>query len=474
MSSSIAMDNRYFLAADVGGTNVRMAAFSLDGRVLKRLKVPSAAADTHQAMTDLLCKLAQEIMDSDALSEYSPMAIGVGIAGGVAHKNGVVTQSPAFPKWKNFPLGDALRRQLNLPAYVDNDVNLGTLGEHWKGAAKDVTDCIGVFVGTGVGGCIMLEGEPFRGPSEMAGEIGHMCISLSGPNCHCGSQGCVEAYFSGWAIERNAKQSLQEGKCKGLASLLNGEDVSTKSVFEAARRGDEQALAILNEGGYALGVSFGNLINLLSVDLFVLGGAVLLGEGDNSGFDLIKKSIVKGMTDTGFREPTAQVTLVKAQLGDDAVLYGAAKLALDMEQGLKPQKIPILDQYQILRAQWVDEDQLINHRLTWLLLVQAMLFAAYLSLDRIEDRSIANSIDPQYVPWIGIIFCVLVLSSIGAGIWQMWCRYRKWNEYCKNEYRTPGTLETPLLGARWLTLIFGLATPVLTPILLMICWAFLI
>jgi glucokinase len=261
------------------------------------------------------------------LQGQRPAVTGVSFGGPVDFYSGTVRLSHHVPGWENRPLAQMLEDEFGAPAWVDNDANVAAIGEHRFGAGQGCNSLMYMTVSTGVGGGWVLDGRPWRGHDRMAGEIGHMVVDPSGPECVCGSRGCVERLASGTNIARRAREWLREQPERGarLRALAGGEveAVDAKMVAQAAAEGDALAWEALERGAQALGVGIGNAANLVNPERFVLGGGVT-----KSG-DRWWEAVRTAARATAL--PEVGLSIVQAALGDEAPLWGAVALALGSE-----------------------------------------------------------------------------------------------------------------------------------------------
>jgi glucokinase len=227
------------------------------------------------------------------------------------------------------PLRALLEERLGLPAAVENDANAAALGEAWVGAGRGVADLVYITVSTGVGGGLILGGELYSGVSGTAGEVGHMTVALDGPPCFCGQPGHLEGMASGRAIARAAREAVARGDVSTLRRLPP-EEISARTVAEAARAGDAVALAIYERAGTALGAAVASLVNLLNPSLIILGGGVM------QAGDLIMAPLRRAARERAFARPLEAVRLVPAALGEDVGLVGAAAVAFRRLQPSSP------------------------------------------------------------------------------------------------------------------------------------------
>jgi glucokinase len=207
------------------------------------------------------------------------IGVGVGAPGPLDRERGIVITTPNLG-WTNFPLRDVIAERTRLPVRIDNDANCATLGEWWLGAAKGANNVIGMTIGTGIGGGIILGGRLYHGSADMAGEIGHATIDITGRRCKCGNYGCLEAYASGPSIADRAREALS-GDDTLMVRMAGGDPakITAATVYEAAKRGDDTALDVVRETSRFLGAGVANLLNIFNPDVVVIcGGVTQAGE----------------------------------------------------------------------------------------------------------------------------------------------------------------------------------------------------
>jgi glucokinase len=261
----------------------------------------------------------------ELLAGQAPAAIGVSFGGPVDARAGLVQLSHHVPGWENIPLQQLLGDTFDAPVSVDNDANAAALGEHRFGAGRGYHHLMYVTVSTGVGGGWVLNDRPWQGHEGMAGEIGHMVVDPSGPVCLCGKRGCVERLASGPFMAQELQVVWTADPTQAAAvgvAFEPGMSVTGKMVAEAAAAGDEAASQILLRGARGLGVALGNTANLINPQLFVLGGGVTKSA---AGW---WPAVRRAARDTALLQVHFEV--VPADLADDAPLWGAVALALDL------------------------------------------------------------------------------------------------------------------------------------------------
>ena len=316
---SVLVNTDVVCAIDLGGTNLRAAIIDAGGKILSRVQheTPRSAKNPDE-MLQALAAAARECQR--ALTEQAVIrAVTVVVPGTVDATNELVVQVPNIPCLDNFPLMDALAKELGWPVVLENDANAAALGEMWQGAARGYSTIVCVTLGTGVGGGIILQGKLWRGADGSAGEVGHTPVDpQGGVQCKCGSTGCLEMYASATAIVRLAREALP----RFPTSLLADEELSARKVYEAGTRGDPLALEVLARMGRYLGIGLANLINLLNPEIIVIGGRVA------NAWPLFAEHMHKEVLSRAFSLPAQRVKIVPAECGDDAGLLGAGWLAL--------------------------------------------------------------------------------------------------------------------------------------------------
>ncbi|MDE0333037.1 MAG: ROK family protein [Nitrospinae bacterium] len=257
-----------YVGFDLGGSFLKASSFSLDGELAERRSIDSQWCLRPQDYLDLFKDAAKSLSSDKHLK-----GIGTAVAGVLDPEAGVIVDSPNLPALSGVPLLEMLKDSFApIPLQMMNDANAAALGEYFAGAGVEHESMFIITLGTGVGGGFVVDGEIWSGASGMAGEIGHMVIEKNGKPCTCGSRGCLEAYFSGWALERDAKAHAQQYPDSAIGSL---DIISPISLSELASSGDDEARTILENGGYALGAGIANIMNLLNPESIVLVGGLV-------------------------------------------------------------------------------------------------------------------------------------------------------------------------------------------------------
>ena len=265
------------VGVDMGGTKILSAVIDAEGNILGTAKVPTKAEEGTSVVIDRIANCIQKAIDESGVASDSIQAVGIGAPGPLDPATGVVIFAPNLG-WRDVPLKAELETRVGIPTFVDNDVNVGTLGEHVFGAGKDVQNVVGIFVGTGIGGGIILQGELFHGASKTAGEIGHIIVKADGPRCGCGTRGCLEALASRTAMAKQFQRAiLKKGKKSVISKLTNGDLGAIRSgvLAKAIRLNDKVTLKIIKKVTKYLGIGIGSIVNFLNPEMIVLGGGVV-------------------------------------------------------------------------------------------------------------------------------------------------------------------------------------------------------
>ena len=312
------------IGVDMGGTKILSAVIDAEGNILGTAKVPTKADAGTSAVIDRIADSIQKAVDKSGVDNTSIQAVGIGAPGPLDPETGIVIFAPNLG-WRDVPLKTELEARVGIPTFVDNDVNIGTLGEHVFGAGKGVQNVVGIFVGTGIGGGIILQGELFHGASKTAGEIGHIIVKAGGPKCGCGTRGCLEAVASRTAMAKQFQKAiLKRGKKSVIAKLTDGDLSTIRSgvLAKAIRSKDKLTLKIIKKATKYLGIGIGSIVNFLNPEMIVLGGGVVEAL-DDTFLDNIRAAAEK----YALPNTLDGVQIVPAKLGDNSGILGAAALA---------------------------------------------------------------------------------------------------------------------------------------------------
>ena len=313
------MKMRYCFGVDVGGTTVKLGFFDEEGNLLEKWEIPTMTEDHGK---NILPDVAASILDKMKEREVSREEIaGVGIgAPGPIDAKGTVYVAVNLG-WGTFSLKNELQSLLNLPVEAGNDANVAALGEMWKGGGQGYSNVVAVTLGTGVGGGIIVDGKILSGATGAGGEIGHIHVMDDETEaCNCGNCGCLEQYTSATGIVRLAKRRLAEDDKPSV--LRESGNISAKTVFDAVKDGDELAIEVAERFGKILGKTLAGIAAVVNPEIFVIGGGV------SKAGPVLLDYIQKNYTLYAFSGSRGALFAL-ATLGNDAGIYGAAKLVLD-------------------------------------------------------------------------------------------------------------------------------------------------
>jgi len=324
MAKKKSIKDRPVLGIDLGGTKILAAVISPGGKIEAQAKMKTKGEGGPEAVIERMIKCAGKAIAASGVSASAIAAAGVGAPGPLDPDTGVIIETFNMPGWKQIPLAEKLKQGLNVPVFIDNDVNVGTLGEFLFGAAKGSRHAVGVFVGTGIGGGVIIDGDLYHGFNKNAGEIGHMIVLADGPRCGCGRKGCYEALASRTAIIRDIREKAGEGKGKSSTRdlFLSQKRVSSGDLRKCVQRGDDMVIKTLKRAARYLGIGFGSLINLFSPEVIIVGGGVTEALGE----EFLEEARASAQR---YALPMAgdNVRILPAALGDNAGILGAAALA---------------------------------------------------------------------------------------------------------------------------------------------------
>ena len=320
----MAANDDYVVGVDMGGTKILAAVIDAKGEIVQQAKRATKPKKGPEEVIERITRCIREAIDGAELNSSQIRAIGIGSPGPLDPETGVIIFAPNLG-WSNVPLKAKLEANLSIPTFVDNDVNVGTLGEYAFGAGQGVKNLVGIFVGTGIGGGIILDGKLFHGVNKTAGEVGHMIVEAKGPRCGCGNFGCLEAVASRTAITRDLQKAiLKKGKKSKLTELNGGnlDLIRSKAIARAVKQGDKPTIKVVQRAAKYLGISVASIVHFLNPEMVVLGGGVVEAMGD-SLLDPIRHAAAE------YALPTTMdgVQIVAATLGDNAGVIGASVLA---------------------------------------------------------------------------------------------------------------------------------------------------
>ncbi|WP_329190918.1 ROK family transcriptional regulator [Actinacidiphila glaucinigra] len=311
-----------FLGVDIGATSVDVAVTNAELEVLGHRAAPYDVREGPVAVFEQVLAMAGELRDTGAAESFD--GAGIGVPGPVRFPDGVPVAPPIMPGWDGFPVREAMSQELGCPVLVDNDVNLMALGEQHAGVARSVRDFLFVKIGTGIGCGIVVGGQVHRGVTGSAGDIGHIQVVPGGLSCACGNHGCLEAYFGGSALSRDAAATATAGGSAALADrLASAGTLTSADVAAAAAAGDGASLDLIRQGGNRTGQVIAGLVSFFNPGLVVIGGG-LTGLGHT-----LLASIRSQVYGQSLPLATGNLPIVLSELGPTAGVVGATRLISD-------------------------------------------------------------------------------------------------------------------------------------------------
>ncbi len=317
------MEKHYTIGIDLGGTNVKLALLKNVNCIVQKAVIETCKHEGKAKLITEIAKTIKQFIKDNKLTKNMIAGIGIGVAGPINFDRGFVHNLTNIKGWKNTPLRQILTKRVGIKTFVDNDVNVVTLGELVYGAGKGFRDILCVTLGTGVGGGIVLNSHLYRGPNFTAGEIGHIPINITGKKCNCGGIACVERYVGNKFIIQRAKELVKNDKKSLILKYANNKPskITPKIISQAANTKDKTALLIWQETGNYLGIALSGLVNTFNPELIIIGGGV--AKAGKPLFDSIRKTIkLRAM-----KNPASFVKIVPALLGEEAGIIGASVLA---------------------------------------------------------------------------------------------------------------------------------------------------
>ncbi|SYX87181.1 ROK family glucokinase [Paenibacillus alvei] len=314
------MSEQIYVGVDLGGTAIKVGICDAEGKLLHTFEGPTEVAKGPDTVMDNIEKYVRLIVEQSPYDWAQVAGVGAGVAGFTNVKEGVIILAPNVG-FKDVPIRSILEERLGKPVKIDNDANVAALGEVWSGAGKGIDHCVCYTLGTGVGGGIIINGRIVQGFSGLAGELGHMAVipDLEAIQCGCGKMGCLETVSSATGIIRMANDAVERGDRTSLSLV---ESITAKDVFDAAKAGDEVAVRIVSRAAYYLGKAMAAVAVTLNPERFIIGGGV--SKAGEFLFEQIRETFMKLTPDP----VTRGVSIVPAELGNDAGMIGAAGLFL--------------------------------------------------------------------------------------------------------------------------------------------------
>jgi len=319
-------DTRFAAAIDLGGTKVLAAIVDEDHNIVATAKVKTDVGGGSENVVEQMAAGVLKAARKAGIDPADLVTVGACAPGPVDPTTGLVSVAVNLGWTEPVELGKLLSKNLGgIPVLVDNDVNVGIYGEVVAGAAKGKKDVVGIFVGTGIGGGLVLDGKLRRGSRWGAGELGHSIILADGPVCGCGNRGCIESVASRTALERDVRLALESGRTSMIADLMAEKDgrMTSGIIDQAVREGDALITELMGRSNRYLGLFTASIVNILDPEMIVFGGGVVEKLGD------LMLDPIRTVAEANYLQKDGSVEIVAAQLSDHAAIIGATALALE-------------------------------------------------------------------------------------------------------------------------------------------------
>jgi glucokinase len=316
----------FVVGVDLGGTKILAGVFDNQLNIRGRNKISTKPERGSEQVIERIARCVRDVVDECDLEMKQIRGIGLGAPGAVDFPTGRVIFAPNL-QWTDVPLKKILEKELGVPVFVENDCNVAALGVFVHELDSKPRQLIGIFLGTGIGGGIMIDGELYSGFNGTAGEIGHMVLEVGGPKCGCGNRGCFEALASRTAIFRKIHNAIKDGQKTVLTEMLGADlkDLRSGDLRKAIRKGDKLVESIVEEAAEYTGIAVANLINIFNPEVVVLGGGVIDALGEEMMAIILETAGDYCMTGTA-----KGVQIIASKEGDDAGIVGSAVLARKM------------------------------------------------------------------------------------------------------------------------------------------------
>jgi len=318
-----AAEPQYFVGVDFGGTKIYAGVFSESLHCVGTSKISTKASRGAEGVIERLARCVRDAVDECDLDLKQVKGIGIGAPGAVDAEKGKVIFAPNLG-WKDVALKKELEALLKVPVFVENDCNLSMLGVYEMELDAKPRHVIGIFLGTGIGGGIIIDGQFYTGANHTAGEIGHMVLQVDGPLCGCGNHGCFEALASRTAIFNKIRDAAKQGHRTMITEMLGEdlEDMRSGDLRRAIRRGDKFVKKIVDDAARYTGVAVANLMNILNPEVIVLGGGIMEALEEQM-MPIIQQTAL----DYALEGTSKDIVIRASKLADDTGIVGGAVLA---------------------------------------------------------------------------------------------------------------------------------------------------
>ena len=310
-----------FVGLDIGGTNIKSVLADENGKILQISDAPTAK--TPKLMNEGIVSLINKLTSGAGIDKCEIEAVGIGAAGSIDRKNGVVISSPNIPCLKNYPLVARLEEILGNKVFLENDATVACAGFWFQNRTKNYKTFVMVTLGTGIGGGAVIDGRLFTGQNGSSLEIGHMTIDINGRECNCGNRGCLEKYASATALVDYSMTHLKEYKNSSLHKMIKNDRLTAKIIYEEALKNDELAINSFEYISSHLGAGIANIVNIFNPE------AVIIGGGLSNAHKLIIPTVKRVVSERAMKGMKERVKIFAVKNQSVIPALGAAKIAMD-------------------------------------------------------------------------------------------------------------------------------------------------
>lgn len=314
---------KYSICLDIGGTKVLGVIFDENQNIVFRLKKKTKVKEGIKNIQDTIVGVVEDLLTGYGISLVEVKAIAAGAPGVINQETGIVLFAPNLP-WENYEIKRIIEERFHIPFFIGNDVNIGVFGEWKYGAARGLKNVVGLFIGTGMGGGLILDGKMYTGHKYKGAELGHIILNTEGPSCNCGQRGCLEAFSSKLGMTDYIRQQIKRGRSTMMSDAIIDGVFKSKDMRAAFEADDDVMMEAIDRSCHYLAVASGTFVNIFSPEMIVFGGGVMEALGDvflEKILDEIDAYCMPSIRDS--------VRFAKAELNDDSILYGALALIQD-------------------------------------------------------------------------------------------------------------------------------------------------
>lgn len=322
----MSVPKKFSIGVDLGATTVKAGIVALNGTIPDQISADAKAKEGPRAVIQQISFVINELLGKSKISEC--IGIGIGAPGIISAIDGTVNHPPNFSDWIRVDVAKEIRKKFNIPVAIENDANCAAIAEARYGAGIEFKDFLFIIWGTGVGGGIIFNRKIYRGPKGGAGEIGHVSIDYNGRLCNCGNRGCIESYIGQKYLSHRTKEILlgsdRNSDENHLEKLVGGDfsKLEPAIISQAAEMGDPIAINVLEEAGDLLGCALASVMNVLDLDVAVIGGGISAAPA------FVYEAIIKSLRARVLTSHKEHIRVIRAKLENTAGIVGAASLVM--------------------------------------------------------------------------------------------------------------------------------------------------